>query len=69
MMNEKKNDTSEFEDTLMVMAAKLHIKGRYLFVDSETGSLILKSPNGSCWMLRVDNDGILTVVRVDCPDN
>ncbi len=50
-------------------ATKLHIKGGSLFVDSETGSLILKSPNGGCWMLQVDNEGNLSVVQVDCPGN
>ncbi len=50
-------------------AAKLHIKGGNLFVDSESGSLILKSSNGNCWMVKVDNEGNLTVDQVDCPVN
>jgi hypothetical protein len=47
---------------------KLHLKGGKLFLDSQSGALIMKSENGSCWLLGVDNGGNLTVSQIDCPE-
>ena len=38
-----------------------------LFVKSPDYGVIMKSPDGKCWRLRVDNNGQLTTSRADCP--
>jgi hypothetical protein len=48
-------------------SSMLQVKGGSLFIDSQTGSLILRSPNGNCYIILVDDGGTLLTVRVDCP--
>lgn len=47
--------------------SKLHILGGKLYLDKNSGSIIMKSPDGSCWLLSVDNTGNISSVKVDCP--
>lgn len=46
---------------------KLHLKNGKLFLDKNSGSLMMKSPDGSCWLLAIDNSGNISSTKVDCP--
>ncbi|NNF33962.1 MAG: hypothetical protein HKN68_07630, partial [Saprospiraceae bacterium] len=46
---------------------KFHLKNGKLFLDKISGSLMMKSPNGSCWLLTIDNSGNISSMKVDCP--
>jgi hypothetical protein len=48
-------------------ATSLHITGKSIFIDNNTGGILLRSPDNSCWIIRIDNDGNLTRVKVPCP--
>ncbi len=47
---------------------KLHIAGGVTFADNNNGSLLMKSSDDSCWILKVSNDGELSVTKVPCPE-
>ena len=47
--------------------AKLHLLNGKLYLDKSSGSLIMKSPDGSCWLLAIDNTGNISTTKVDCP--
>jgi hypothetical protein len=47
--------------------AKLHVKGGDMFI-ANPNSLIITSPNGSCFQIRVDNAGALFAASVACPN-
>jgi len=48
--------------------SKLHVAGGIAFIDNNNGSLLMRSPDNSCWILKVSNTGELTVLKVPCPD-
>ncbi len=41
----------------------------HLYVDKEYSGIIMKAQNGSCWAITVNNNGSLSTVSVDCPDD
>lgn len=47
---------------------KLHVAGGLAFIDNNNGSLLMKSPDNSCWVLSVSNAGALTATKVPCPE-
>ena len=47
--------------------AKLHVEGGNLFVGQAGQGIILKSPNGTCYLLTVSDAGALTTASVTCP--
>jgi hypothetical protein len=46
--------------------SKLHVSGGDVFI-AQPNSLIITSPNGSCWQIRVSDAGALTAASVPCP--
>ena len=46
--------------------AKLHVTGGNIFI-AQPNSLIITSPNGHCWFIKVDNAGALSTTSVTCP--
>ncbi|HEY3387530.1 MAG TPA: hypothetical protein VGK46_13530, partial [Saprospiraceae bacterium] len=48
--------------------SKLHVAGGIAFIDNNNGSLLMRSPDNSCWILKVSNTGELSVLKVPCPD-
>lgn len=38
-----------------------------LFVNNVNHGLIMKSPDGNCWKMTVDNNGSLTSIQTNCP--
>ena len=47
---------------------KLHISDGLMFLDSQPGGLIMKSSEGDCWILSINNTGQVVTVIADCPD-
>lgn len=47
--------------------AKLHVSAGDVYVDDSTKGIILKSPNGNCYRITVDNTGTLIPVAITCP--
>ncbi len=45
--------------------AKLQVNGD-VFIEDENAGLILKSPDGQCWKITVNNSGQLTTTSIDC---
>jgi len=51
-------------------SAKIRITGGELYQDLNTGSgsgIIIKSPNGNCWKISVDDTGNVTTQSITCP--
>jgi len=46
--------------------ARLHVAGGSLYIAHSSG-LIMKSPNGNCWRLAVDDFGALSLLSAPCP--
>ena len=38
-----------------------------IFIDKTYSGVVLKSPDGNCWKIMVQNDGSTVTVQVDCP--
>ncbi|MEZ5147453.1 MAG: T9SS type A sorting domain-containing protein [Bacteroidales bacterium] len=49
----------------LVPKAKLQVNGD-IMIEDENAGLILKSPDGQCWKISVNNDGTLNTILVDC---
>lgn len=49
-------------------AAPLHVTGKSIFIDNNSGGVLLRSPDNSCWIVRIDNNGNLTSLKVPCPE-
>jgi hypothetical protein len=45
--------------------AKLQVNGD-VFIEDENSGLILKSPDGQCWKITVNNSGELTTTSINC---
>ncbi len=45
---------------------KLHVAGGTVYI-AQSNSLIVKSPNGNCWTVAVDDFGVLSVSSTPCP--
>ncbi|MCB0668630.1 MAG: hypothetical protein KDC80_22550 [Saprospiraceae bacterium] len=48
--------------------SKLHIKQGDIYLDDINSGVIMKSPNGSCWRLQIDNNGQTQVSMISCPN-
>ena len=48
--------------------SKLHVFNGDVNVDQIGSGIILKSPNGSCWRVTVDNAGNLVRTAITCPN-
>lgn len=47
--------------------AKVHVKGGDVYLEDIGTGVIMKSPNGSCWRVTVDNTGNFTSTAITCP--
>jgi hypothetical protein len=45
----------------------LHIKKGDVYIDENTSGVILKSPNGNCWRVTIDNMGNMVRTAISCP--
>ena len=48
-------------------ASKLEVQGGDVYIDNISSGVIMKSPNGSCWRVTVDNTGNLVRTAITCP--
>ena len=46
---------------------KINITQEDLFIEQIGKGIIIKSPDGSCWRLMVDNEGNVITTAIDCP--
>jgi len=46
---------------------KLQVSSGDVYVEDSTMGIILKSPNGSCWRVTIDNAGNLVKTSITCP--
>jgi hypothetical protein len=47
---------------------KLEVKDGDVYVNDPTKGIILKSPNGSCWRVTIDNTGNFVRTAITCPN-
>lgn len=47
--------------------AKLEVAQGVIYSNNNNGSLLMKSPDNSCWILKVNNSGALSATKVPCP--
>lgn len=47
--------------------SKLEIQGGDVYINNISSGVIMKSPNGSCWRVTVDNTGNLVRTAITCP--
>ena len=57
-----------FNGNVHVVAGDLTVRNKDISVCSSTRGLILKSPDGTCFRVQVNNSGALTVTEVTCPN-
>lgn len=48
--------------------AKIHVTNGDIFIEDITKGVIMKSPNGQCWRVTVDNSGSFASTAVACPN-
>lgn len=48
--------------------SKLHITDGDVYIDDVTKGVIMKSPNGSCWRITPDDNGVLLSTAITCPN-
>jgi hypothetical protein len=46
---------------------RLHVANGVIFSDNNNGSLLMRSPDNSCWILKVNDEGVLSTIKVPCP--
>lgn len=39
----------------------------YIYLEYANSSIIMKSPDGQCWEIKVNNDGSFSSENIDCP--
>lgn len=44
-----------------------HLRSGNVYIEQRDASIIMTSPNGSCWELKVDNNGQLNTTSASCP--
>lgn len=47
--------------------SSLHIKTGDIFIEQITSGIIMKSPDGQCWRITIDNSGNLVRTAITCP--
>ena len=58
----------EFDNNLLKLNGEVRVVDHDVYVTDPTKGIILKSPNGSCWRLKVSNNGTLITEAIDpCP--
>ena len=45
----------------------LHLRSDNIYIEQRDASIIMTSPNGSCWELKVDDNGQLSTTSSSCP--
>lgn len=48
-------------------SSKLHIAEGDIYMENIYSGIILKSPNGECWKISVNNDGSISTTSIECP--
>ncbi len=48
-------------------ASKLQVSDGDIYIDDINKGVIMKSPNGSCWRLTINNDGTTSTTLISCP--
>jgi hypothetical protein len=51
----------------LVPKTKLHLSGGDLYIESPNDKIVIKSPNGSCWKITVNDYGQLSSYSTSCP--
>lgn len=51
-----------------VPLSKLHIREGDIFIEDITSGVIMKSPNGKCWRMSVNNSGEAVFKSIACPE-
>lgn len=46
---------------------KLHVDNGDIYLDDINSGIIMKSPNGDCWRVTIDNGGTMTTTAISCP--
>jgi hypothetical protein len=49
-------------------AAKIQVTGGDVFIENIDSGVIMKSPNGNCWRVTMNNDGTLKSTAIACPN-
>lgn len=49
-------------------ASRLQIAGGDVFIENINNGVIMKSPNGNCWRLTINNDGTTKTTAIACPN-
>ncbi|MBK9106391.1 MAG: thrombospondin type 3 repeat-containing protein [Saprospiraceae bacterium] len=47
---------------VLAPAAKLHITDGSIYLDNNAGGILMKSPDNSCWIIRIGDDGLMSIV-------
>jgi len=47
---------------------KLHIANGDIYIEDVSSGVIMKSPDGNCWRLTVDNSGSPVFTSITCPN-
>lgn len=47
--------------------SRLHVHDGDVYIDQIGKGVIMKSPNGNCWKLTIDNNGNLVTTSITCP--
>ena len=55
--------------TLSSNQPAFEIRNSDIFINDQTKGIILKSPNGNCWRVTVNNDGNFHSTQINCPDS
>ncbi len=69
-----KNDSTVFVSNTFVgigtatPKAKLEISDGDIYINNPEKGIILKSPNGQCWRVTIDNEGTFVKTAINCPE-
>lgn len=57
----------EFDNSLLKFNGQVQVVDHDVYVNNSSYGIILKSPDGTCYRVTVNNDGTLTTTAVSCP--
>ncbi|CAD5299218.1 MULTISPECIES: hypothetical protein [unclassified Imperialibacter] len=49
--------------------SKIHVTNGDVYIDNTSNGVIMKSPDGTCWRMTVDNAGAPVFTTIVCPEN
>ncbi len=49
-------------------AARLQVTDGDVFIENINKGVIMKSPNGNCWRMTINNDGSVSTTAISCPN-